>query len=44
MTDRMSFAAPLGLPGVAVGRVVLGPYLRRLLRQRAGYVRSLAES
>jgi ligand-binding SRPBCC domain-containing protein len=44
MTDRMSFAAPLGLPGAVVGRVVLRPYLRRLLRQRAGYVRSLAES
>lgn len=43
MTDRMTVEAPLGLIGRAAGRVVLGPYLRRLLRTRAGFVRALAE-
>jgi ligand-binding SRPBCC domain-containing protein len=44
MTDRISFTAPLGPIGAVVGRAVLGPYLRRLLEQRAAYVRGLAES
>ena len=44
MTDRISFTAPLGPLGAVVGRAVLRPYLRRLLEQRAAYVRGLAES
>ena len=43
MTDRLSFTAPLGPLGAVVGRAVLAPYLRRLLEQRAAYVRRLAE-
>jgi ligand-binding SRPBCC domain-containing protein len=44
MIDRISFTAPLGPLGAVAGRAVLGPYLRRLLKQRAAYVRRLAES
>jgi ligand-binding SRPBCC domain-containing protein len=44
MTDRITFTAPLGPLGAVVGHAVLGPYLRRLLAQRAAYVRRLAES
>jgi ligand-binding SRPBCC domain-containing protein len=44
MTDRLSFTAPLGSIGAVVARAVLAPYLRRLLGQRAAYVRGLAES
>lgn len=44
MTDRISFAAPLGPVGAVVARTVLAPYLRRLLEQRAAYVRRLAEA
>jgi ligand-binding SRPBCC domain-containing protein len=43
MTDRISFTAPLGPAGAVVARSVLAPYLRRLLEQRAAYVRELAE-
>jgi ligand-binding SRPBCC domain-containing protein len=43
MTDRVAFTAPLGAPGAAVGRLVVGPYLRRLLQQRGAHVRSVAE-
>jgi ligand-binding SRPBCC domain-containing protein len=44
MTDRMAFGAPLGSVGSVVARVVLGPYLRRLLEQRAEHIRHLAEA
>jgi ligand-binding SRPBCC domain-containing protein len=44
MTDRMSFEAPLGLLGAAVGRWLLGPYLARLLVLRGQHIRRVAES
>lgn len=43
MTDRMSFRAPLGLLGRTV-EPVLSVYLRRLLRERADYVKARAEA
>jgi ligand-binding SRPBCC domain-containing protein len=44
MTDRMTVTAPLGPLGAVVTRVVLAPYLRRLLGRRAGHIRDLAEA
>ena len=44
MTDRMTVSAPLGPLASLVTRVVLVPYLRRLLRRRAAHVRRLAEA
>jgi len=41
MTDRMTVSAPFGPLGAVVSRVVLAPYLRRLLRQRAGHIQRL---
>lgn len=43
MTDRMTLTAPLGPIGAVVTRLVLAPYLRRLLVQRADHIRRLAE-
>ena len=43
MTDRMTVVAPLGPLGAAVARVVLVPYLRRLLATRAAHLREVAE-
>ncbi len=43
MIDRMSFRPPFGLLGRSGARVV-SAYLRRLLRQRASYVKTLAEA
>ena len=43
MTDRMWVSLPLGPAGRLVARVVVRPYLRRLLRQRAAHVSELAE-
>lgn len=43
MTDRMSFRAPLGVLGRAVEPLLVG-YMRRLLRQRANYVKAVAEA
>ena len=40
MTDRMQVESLLGGLGT---RVLLAPYLRRLLQQRAGYIRARAE-
>jgi hypothetical protein len=34
MIDRVEFEAPLGLLGVAVERLVLGRYLRRIIEER----------
>ncbi|AGZ40532.1 SRPBCC family protein [Actinoplanes friuliensis] len=42
MTDRMTVSAPLGAFGALVTRLVLAPYLRRLLKQRAAYIRRVA--
>lgn len=44
MTDRMTVRAPLGMIGKAVEVSVLRPYLRRLLRRRAAYLRQRAEA
>ncbi|MFG2109756.1 SRPBCC family protein [Micromonospora chersina] len=44
MTDRMTVSAPLGLLGALVTRVLLAPYLRRLLKQRSAHVKRLAEA
>jgi ligand-binding SRPBCC domain-containing protein len=43
MTDRMTFTAPLGPIGAVAARLVLAPYVRRLLVLRAAHVRRLAE-
>ncbi|MGW4945369.1 SRPBCC family protein [Actinoplanes sp. NPDC004185] len=43
MTDRMTVTAPFGPLGVLVTRLVLSPYLRRLLEQRAAHIKQLAE-
>ena len=44
MRDRMTIALPLGLAGRAVARLVVGPYLARLLRQRGQAVKAMAEA
>jgi ligand-binding SRPBCC domain-containing protein len=43
MTDRMTVVAPLGPLGAVVTRLVLAPYLRRLLERRAAHVERVAE-
>jgi ligand-binding SRPBCC domain-containing protein len=44
MTDRMTVGLPLGPVGVVLTRLLLVPYLRRLLKQRAAYVKRVAEA
>ncbi|GAB3272351.1 hypothetical protein GCM10027586_21230 [Kineococcus gypseus] len=44
MTDRMGITAPAGPLGTAVTHLLLAPYLRRLLRQRAAHVKHAAEA
>lgn len=44
MTDRMTIGAPLWPVGAVVTRLLLVPYLRRLLRQRAAHVKRVAEA
>jgi ligand-binding SRPBCC domain-containing protein len=44
MTDRMTVSAPLGLLGHLMTRMLLAPYLRRLLMRRSAHVKRLAES
>ncbi len=44
MIDECRFAAPLWPVGWLVERLVLGPYLRRLLVERAAVIRRVAES
>ena len=44
MTDRMTVGLPLGPVGVVVTWILLVPYLRRLLRQRAAHVKRVAEA
>ena len=44
MTDPMTATLALGPVGVVAARVVLQPYLRRLLRQRARHIKALAEA
>ncbi|GIE77381.1 hypothetical protein Aph02nite_33310 [Actinoplanes philippinensis] len=43
MTDRMTIQAPLGPIGAVVTRLLLAPYLRRLLTERAAHIKHLAE-
>ena len=43
MTDRMSIAVPGGPPAARFARLLLAPYLRRLLRRRVAHVARLAE-
>lgn len=38
MTDRVEFAAPLGILGRALERLVLAPYLKRLIAVRGHYL------
>jgi len=44
MTDRMTITAPLGPLGAVVTRMLVAPYLRRLLTQRAAHIKHLAEA
>jgi ligand-binding SRPBCC domain-containing protein len=41
MTDRMTVSAP---PGPVATRLLIAPYLRRLLRQRAAHIKRVAEA
>lgn len=44
MSDHMSITAPAGAPGAVVARLLLAPYLRRLLVRRAAHVKRAAEA
>ncbi|MET7964893.1 SRPBCC family protein [Micromonospora zamorensis] len=44
MTDRVTMSAPWGPLGAVATRVLVAPYLRRLLRQRAAHIGSLAQA
>ena len=44
MTDRMSAVLPAGPLGRLAARLVLTPYMRRLLRRRAGNIKQAAEN
>ena len=44
MTDRVTVSAPLGPVGAVVTRLLLAPYLRRLLKQRAAHIKRMAEA
>jgi ligand-binding SRPBCC domain-containing protein len=44
MTDRMTIRAPFGPLGAVVTRMMLAPYLKRLLTQRAVHIKRLAEA
>jgi len=44
MTDRMTISAPFGPPGAILTRLLLAPYLRRLLTRRAMHIKRLAEA
>ena len=41
MTDYVTYQAPLGVVGAAVGRLVLTRYLRNLIAQRGRYLASI---
>jgi ligand-binding SRPBCC domain-containing protein len=43
MVDRVSFDAPAGVIGRVVERLVLGPYLERLIETRGGFLKTEAE-
>jgi hypothetical protein len=44
MIDRMTISAPYGPFGAFVTRLLIAPYLRRLLKQRATYIKHIAEA
>ena len=44
MTDILTFDAPLGVVGRVTGRLVLLPYLRRLIQQRNHHLKRLLEA
>jgi ligand-binding SRPBCC domain-containing protein len=44
MTDRMIITARWGPVGAVVTRVLLAPYLRRLLKKRAAHIKQVAEA
>lgn len=44
MTDRMTISAPLGPLGAVMTWALIGPYLRRLLIQRAAHITYLAQA
>lgn len=44
MQDRFCFAAPLGLLGYGVSRLVLAPYLRHFLQQRNAWLKQSLEN
>ena len=41
MTDRVEFAAPFGVLGRIAEKLVLGPYLQRLIRERGRFLSGL---
>jgi len=44
MRDEVEFRSPLGFIGALVDRLVLGPYLRRLLTRRNALLKRVAEA
>jgi ligand-binding SRPBCC domain-containing protein len=42
MTDRVEFTAPFGLLGRAAGKLVLQPYLQRLIRDRGRFLAGIS--
>lgn len=44
LRDEVRFAMPLGAPGACVGRFLLVPHIRGLMRQRFARIKQLAES
>ncbi|MFC4019934.1 hypothetical protein ACFOW4_18590 [Micromonospora sp. GCM10011542] len=44
MIDRLTISAPWGPLGAVAVRVLVAPYLRRLLRQRAAHIKYVAEA
>ena len=43
LEDEVRFELPFGLPGRLVGRTVLVPHVRRLVRERFAMLKELAE-
>lgn len=43
MVDAVTFKAPLGSIGVVVERIILRPYLQRLMEKRNRYLRHVVE-
>lgn len=44
LEDELRFTMPLGWPGALVGKVVLVPHIRRLMRERFAMLKAIAES